>query len=189
MTPLAILAGIIALLLVPVVLVFEIARTDSVSGKLTIGWMFGLVLVRIDLPGRAKSKSASSEAVAKSKSGGGRKILGLVRQTAFRRRLLQFAGDLVDAIRVTRLDARIRLGLGDPAETGRLWALIWPLNAVALRHGLDIRFCPDFVEPVFELEAHGRIVMIPLQFIALMIAFLLSPTSLRAWRHLRSGTA
>ena len=188
MLALTISLGIIGLLLVPVDVQFEIGPTDRGSGKLAIRWLFGLIRVRINLPGEARSEPEKGESATKRKTGG-RRMLGLFRQAAFRRRLYRFVRDLIDAVRVRRFEASLRLGLGDPAETGRLWALIWPFNALARHYGINVRFYPDFVDAGFELEAHGRILLIPMQFIVLVIAFVLSPSSLRAWRQVRSGTA
>ncbi len=80
----------------------------------------------------------------------------------------------------------MRLGLGDPADTGRLWAFLGPLNAAAqnLRNA-EVRIEPEFVDPTFEFEINGRVRLVPLQFLALATAFALSPPSIRAWRTLR----
>jgi len=40
---------------------------------------------------------------------------------------------------------------------------------------------------VLEFQAHGRALVIPLQLLALLISFALSPASIRAWRTLRAG--
>ena len=80
-----------------------------------------------------------------------------------------------------------RLGLGDPADTGRLWALVGPLNAAV--QGLaraDWRIEPEFVDPVFEVDARGGCRLVPLRFLALGVGFVLSPVTIRAWHGARS---
>lgn len=84
----------------------------------------------------------------------------------------------------------MRLGLGDPADTGRLWAMVGPLSALVqnLRNA-EVRIEPEFADPVFEFESHGRVLLIPIQFIFVIIAFALSPPSIRAWRTLKGSYA
>jgi hypothetical protein len=51
--------------------------------------------------------------------------------------------------------------------------------------GAEVRIKPEFMDPVFEFQSHGQFRLIPLQFLALVIGFALSPSSVRAWRSLR----
>lgn len=111
-------------------------------------------------------------------------------QPAFRRRVLRLIGDLVRATRPRELRVRARLGLGDPADTGRLWAVVGPLSAAArsLRDA-DVSIEPEFIEPALELDVRGRVRLVPLRLLGLAIAFALSPPSIRAWRSLSQGHA
>jgi len=59
--------------------------------------------------------------------------LTALRDAALRRRVWRLIRDLRQAIRLQRGHLHARLGLGDPADTGRLWALLGPLQTVALR--------------------------------------------------------
>ena len=61
-------------------------------------------------------------------------MLAVVRQSGFRRRLYRLVKDLVRAAHLQRLRLRIRLGLGDPADTGRLSASK-TRNVIRLRSG------------------------------------------------------
>ena len=91
------------------------------------------------------------------------------------------------AVRVHQLRLRVRLGLDDPADTGRLWAFMGPLAAAAHRSsGVQIRLEPDFTEATLAFEASGRLSVVPLRMLALVLGFALSPSSLRAWRSLAS---
>ena len=85
---------------------------------------------------------------------------------------------------------RLRIGLGDPADTGRLWAVVGPVAGLAqnLRSAV-VRIEPEFMDPVFEVESHGQFRLVPIQLIALTAAFVLSPTMLRVWRQLRQESA
>ena len=114
----------------------------------------------------------------------------MLRQAPFRRRAFRFARDLVRAVGLRRLHLRVRLGLDDPADTGRLWALVGSLNALVPypRHAA-VRLEPEFAGPALDFQADGRLVVIPLRFLLLAIAFALSPSSIRAWRTLGGSHA
>jgi hypothetical protein len=45
------------------------------------------------------------------------------------------------------------------------------------------------MDPVLEVESHGEFRLIPLHFIALATAFVVSPETLCAWRTLRRSAA
>jgi hypothetical protein len=83
----------------------------------------------------------------------------------------------------------MRLGLGDPADTGRLWAVVGPLSAAAQLRNAELRIEPEFADPVLELRADGRVLLVPLRFLIVAIAFALSPPTIRAWRTLAGNRA
>lgn len=190
------LALIALLLAAPIDVAFRVKGIEAFEGQLSIRWLFGLVRLRLRVPdrGRAKrSKTATEQAGAArrkgSKAAGRRgRALAVLRQAEFRRHAMRFAADLLRAAHLSELALWVRLGLGDPADTGRLWALLGPLNALAqgLRHA-DVRIEPEFIDPVLEFDARGRSLVVPLQILALVVGFALSPASLRAWRLLRRG--
>ena len=191
----AVLFGLLVLLLaVPLNVAFRFEGIEAFQGQITVRWLFGLARFRIKVPGVAEPQPPEPETTkvrAKSEKRRGRSnILAVIRQAAFRRRVYRLVRDLVRATHMHQLRLRIRLGLGDPADTGRLWAFVGPLNAAAQQlRNAEVQIEPEFIDPVFEFEAHGRLLLIPLQFLALAIAFALSPPSIRAWRTLREGHA
>ena len=194
----AALLGLLLLLAVPLDVAFRVQGIEAFNGQIAIRWLFGLVRFRIRVPGSAKPQSAkpgtepqAAKVRAKRDRRGGRgDVLVLLQQAAFRQRVYRLVKDLVRAAHLRQLGLRLRLGLGDPADTGRLWALVGPLNAAAqnLRHA-RVRIEPEFIDPVFEFEAQGRFLMVPLQILALAIAFAFSPPSIGAWRTLMRGHA
>ncbi len=190
-----VLLGLLLLLAVPVDAAFRLEGIEAFGGQIAIRWLFGLVRIRIPLPGvreRPAKPAAEREAARKrprrtSRPARGLAVLG---QTAFRRRVYRLVQDLVRAVRLSQLRLRMRLGLGDPADTGRLWAVMGPLNAAAQRlRGAEVQIEPEFVDPVLEFRAEGRLLLVPLRILALAVSFALSPPSIRAWRTLRGGHA
>ena len=192
----AVLFGLLVLLLiVPVDVAFRFEGIAAYKGQVTIRWLFGLVRFRIRVPGVVKPEPGTEpEAAARpakpEERRGRPNILAVLRQAAFRRRVYRLVTDLVRATHLHQFRLRMRLGLGDPADTGRLWAFVGPLNALAQNlRTAEVRIEPEFMDPVLEFQVHGRLLLVPLQFLALAIAFALSPASIRAWRTLRASHA
>ena len=188
----AIVPGLLAVLAIPVQLAFHVERIAAVNGQVTIRWLFGLVRLRIRLqttpaqPGAAPARKRPPHA----QRVGHIKPLAALRLAGFRQRVYRFAGDLLRAAYVDQLCLRMRLGLGDPADTGRLWALVGPLSAWAQNlPSAEVRIEPEFMDAVCEFDAQARLRLIPLQLVALVFGFVLSPTTLQAWFRARSAHA
>lgn len=102
--------------------------------------------------------------------------MAAVRYKPFRKRVIRFMRDCWRAIHKQDLTLRVRIGLGDPADTGQLWAVIGPLSAtLATVEQASIAIEAEFIEAVFELESSGNIRVVPLRLIALTAGLLLSP--------------
>lgn len=187
---LVVVAGLLGLLLlllaVPVDLEFRLEGIEPFAGEVGVRWLFGLVRFRIPVPRpgprpEAKAKAARVRARRKAR-GRHRDVLAALGQAAFRRRVYRLVRGLVRAVHLHRLRLLMRLGLGDPADTGRLWAVVGPLNAVAQLRNAELLIEPEFVDPVLEFRADGRLLLVPLRFLILAMAFALSPPTIRAWR-------
>ncbi len=194
------LAGLLGLglflLAVPVNVDFRVEGMTSLSGQVGVRWIFGLVRIRFPFPRsggpgrRPEEESRGARARDGSEHRGrGRSVLAALRQAAFRRRVYRLVGELLRAIHVHRVRLRMRLGMGDPADTGLLWAVMGPVNAVAQWRDADVRVEPDFLEPVLEFHAEGGVEIVPLRIVLLAICFALSPPTIRAWRTLRGHRA
>ena len=187
-----ILLLLLFLLAVPVTVAFRVERIEKINGQVSFQWLFGLVRFRIGIPGaEPRHKRTLAKRTGKRWSGNdARGVLALLKQSAFRRRAVQFIKDVLSAAHTRDLYLRLRIGLGDPADTGRLWAVLGPLAGIAasLRSG-EVRIEPEFMDSVLEVRSHGEFRLIPLQFIALAASFAVSPATLRAWRTLRRSNA
>ena len=184
------LALLFVLLAVPITVAFRIDRIKEIRGQVTFHWLFGLVRFQTGIPGAAKAEPQRKPKPGKRRPGAhARGVFALLRQSAFWRRAIRFIKDLLHATHAHDLYLRVRIGLGDPADTGRLWALIGPVSGIAANlHSAEVYIEPEFMDSVLEVESHGEVRLIPLQFIALATAFAASPTTLRAWRTLRRST-
>lgn len=178
---LALLAGLLALLAVPLELAFSVRRHGGRrEGRGSLRWLFGLVRVRLGGPGERVRAGPGRPASRRPRRGGGgaRRMLALVQVEGFGSRLLRLARDLFRRIRIQELSLRVRLGLDDPADTGRLWAVVGPLAALPGLRRVAIE--PEFAAETFELDGRGRIRIVPLRLLSVLLRFALSPVTLRA---------
>jgi hypothetical protein len=110
-------------------------------------------------------------------------MIAVLRTEGFGLRVLRLARDLFRLVHIRNLGLYVRMGLDDPADTGRLWAVVGPLAAtLGSVPGARIIIEPEFSLQVFEFSGEARIRLVPIQFVFVMLAFMLSVTTLRALR-------
>lgn len=179
------LSLVVIVLAVPVTLTYRLAWRQTLSADLRLSWVFGLLRADIS-PDLGKPEPGQPEA-ARNKNGWRRKSKGkranfkaAIRQPAFRRRMLRFASDVWRAIHKKNVELMVRMGLGDPADTGQLWALLGPLAGMLKRSG-DIRVViePDFLDATFDVDSSGTLRIIPLQMVIIALGLFVSPP---VWR-------
>jgi len=186
---------LLVLLTVPISVAFRLDRIKEINGQVIFHWFFGLVKFRIGIPRAVKAVTRHPKKTRgktkKYKPGDKvRVVIALLKQSAFRRHVIRLIKDLLCAAHARDLYLRLRIGLDDPADTGRLWGFLGPVAGIAT----NLRFAevliePEFMAPALEVESHGELRLIPIQFIALATVFMLSPVTLQAWRRLRRSNA
>jgi hypothetical protein len=183
------LSLIVILLALPVTLTYQLSWRETLSANLRLIWAFGLVRADVS-PDRTKPKTDKAEAGRKKAGRRGKSksrktnVMAAIRQPSFRRRIIRFVSDVWRAIHKKNVRLLVRLGLGDPADTGQLWGVLGPLSGTLARlRDIRIAIEPDFLEPTFEVDSSGTIRLIPLQFVALVLGLLVSPP---IWRGIRS---
>ena len=188
-TLLIVLLLLVALLAVPVSVDFRVNYGLPDESEVFLVWAFGLVRVRAS--GRAGDESTEVEAAedepATERSSPGANPLAALKQREFRQRVLRFARDLWRAVRKENIRVYARLGLGDPADTGQLWALLGPVSGV-LRdvEGASIELEPDFSEASAIVDSRGRVTVVPLQIVGITLGLALSPPFWRGIRAMRA---
>jgi len=185
---------LIALLAIPLTLTYRVSWPQGSGNDTDLLWAFGLVRLRIPSGqtsgAKAKSEAAKQHAGRVERSSNKKPhILAAMKRKAFRGRVIRFAGDMGRAIRKKDVMLRLRVGLGDPADTGQLWAIFGPLAGVLANvREAAIEIEPEFFDSTLELDSSGTIRVIPLQMILLTFALLLSPPVLRGmWEMRRAG--
>ena len=183
------LSLVVFLLAVPVTLTYQFSWKQSPSARLRLKWAFGLVRADVspDLakPGADKRGATRKKAARRGKSTGKKaNVMAAIRQASFRRRIFRLVSDLWHTIHKENVRLLVRLGLGDPADTGRLWAVLGPLSGMLARlRDVRITIEPDFLDPTLEVDSSGTIRMIPLQVVVLVFGLLFSPP---IWRGIMS---
>ncbi|MEJ2130016.1 MAG: DUF2953 domain-containing protein [Woeseiaceae bacterium] len=183
------LSLIVFLLAIPVTLTYQFSWKQEPSARLRLKWAFGLVRADVtpDLakPGPDKPGAAGKKAARRGKQKARKtNFLAAIRQASFRRRVIRFVSDLWRTIHKKNVRLLVRLGLGDPADTGRLWAVLGPLSGMLVRlREIRIKVEPDFLDQTLEVDSSGTIRMIPLQVVIIVFGLLFSPS---IWRGIMS---
>ena len=191
---LVVVTAVVALLAIPVTLTFRVMWPETTGNQLRLTWAFGLVNVHLPTPASrtpvetADADVRAAKRAAKRKHGRKPNLFAALRHRPFRRRVLRLAMDLWRAVDRQNLQLDLRIGTGDPAETGQLWAVLGPISGMLqnLEDG-RIRVTPEFVEAVFDFDGSGRLRVIPLRVLAIAIALMFSPPIWRGVRAIRAA--
>jgi len=182
---------LIALLAIPVTLIYHVSWQQAFHGDIKLQWAFGLIRVRLPL---FQSKPPSTEGnepaqkISQKKTSPGQPLnpLAVFRQKSFRRRIIQFIRAIWHAIHKRDISLRIRIGLSDPADTGQLWAIVGPVSGILANiQQVSIEIEPVFFDTTFELDSCGNIRVVPLQMIYLTLGLLLSPSVWQGIKQMR----
>ncbi len=185
-------AVLIALLAIPVSLRFQVSWPDGESNDIELSWAFGLVRKHIR---PSEAESDTSEIVereprkkrSKSRGRSDFSAIRALRQREFRRRIGRFISDVWCAVHKEDVQLRLRIGLGDPAATGELWAFLGPLAGIlGASREVSLIVKPEFIDEILELDGHGCVRVIPLQLLYHVASLMLSPA---IWRGLRQARA
>jgi hypothetical protein len=187
------LALILAVLAIPFDIIFNIQRKESLYSEVAVRWLFGAV--RFTIPGnvaqkpRKKPPKTKNKAKDKKKSAGGRTIKSLLWNARFRKRAIQFVKDFFQSIHIMAFYLRIRLGLDDPADTGRLWAVLGPLAVfLSSMSNTTVQLQPDFQAQALSLDSRGKVRIVPLQVIFTVLSFVFSPITIQTmWAAFKSS--
>ena len=105
----------------------------------------------------------------------------------------RFARRLARSVRVLQIRGRVRLGTGDPADTGRLWALVGPATLCCNRPTwIDVALEPDFSKVCLTGTVEGTFRLYParlayslgsLIFSVVTMRLVLAVMRSRPWKH------
>jgi len=183
---LGVLAGLAALLAIPVDLRGRLAIGEERGSWVQVSWLFGLV------HGRLKAPSAATAPARKVEGGSAaarRRAFAMLRAKGFARHLLRTAGRFLATFQIRWVELHLRVGLDDPYDTGLLLGA-----AQSLRPGLepwlgrllgdparaDIDVQVDFLEAVLSGYGAAQARVIPLRVTGELLRFSLAAPTGRA---------
>ncbi|MEE8176869.1 MAG: DUF2953 domain-containing protein [Acidobacteriota bacterium] len=99
---------------------------------------------------------------------------------------MRFCRDIIAALRLRDFGLRLRLGFDDPADTGVVWAFVGPLVAfLQAREAANVDVGAAFERETLEVDAAGKVRIVPAQLVSIGVMFVFSPVTLRAaWTQL-----
>lgn len=110
-----------------------------------------------------------------------RKVLALLSSEDFLLSLARWFRRIIAVLAPREVRLRLRIGTGDPYETGRLWSALSPcvvyLTDVA---AADLELMPDFVDRTFELHAYALVRFVPLVLLATTLSYFFTRAPWRA---------
>jgi hypothetical protein len=180
--PVALSALLILALFVPLEMTVQVSTAERPRLRMRLVWLFGLVRKEI---GRGEKKQAAPKKRGKRRINP-RDILSLLQTRGLLPRLKTSFQGMLRALEIKNLAADFKVGLGDPADTGLLFALLAPvipwLNSSL---PLQIRAQPSFADaPTFAGHSHGAVRVRPIRLILPLLSFALSPATMRAAKKL-----
>ena len=172
-------AVVLLLLAAPIDVRVAVDRDQALRARVHVSWLFGLVRFRVRPEGTRPGMKAKRPASRRGRHGKriARRVAGGMLRPDFRARSFAFLRGLLRAIRPRDVRVRGRIGLGDPADTGRMWGVLGTLGVLLSQH--DVRLEPDFEQACLRFQAAGRMRLIPIQMLFMTTAFLVSPAVVR----------
>ena len=168
-------AFFITLLSVPIEVSFSLDTAAQPRFRSRFIWLFGLV--RKDIQ---KKEGKTGKKKRPGKRPDIRIMLRVLRTRGLFRQVRNLLVRLWRCLNFRRLEAEFTIGLGDPADTGLLFALIWPITTGMAGSISDhVRMRPSFNEAVFKGYASGTIRVSPIRLIPPLMRFIFSPATLR----------
>ncbi len=193
-----ILIGIIAvpllLLAVPIHIEYSHDTRARQKSKMRIMWLFGLVRIRSIPSGEGKgwgARFAASRVKEKTerhkpprqKSKSSKVLLAIITSEGLLRHLFKLLYELLSVAKIKELQARVRFGLDDPADTGRLYGLLAPAFSILYAiPRVDFSAIPLFDRTGVETDIQARIRVVPIYYIKAVLLFVFTKESLRAAR-------
>lgn len=188
----ATLAGLAGFIILVLCVPLDVALNFDSSGRpkfsLRLVWLFGLISKELSRKKKKpeEKKGATEEKRKKKGRIGFRTILRILRSKGLIRQLKDLVRSILSQLKIKELAVNLRLGLGDPADTGLLFALIGSATPfLNLSPQYQIRVLPSFHdEAVFEGSLYGALRLLPMRLVWPLLRFAFSLATFRAVKTL-----
>ena len=166
----ALILVLFLLLFIPIDLELYALISASPRYRIRFGWLVGLVWKEI----------TKSEEKAKKSGSGIKSFIAILRTKGFIESLGLFIKKAISSLKIKFFKSRLRVGFADPADTGMLFALFWPLRfSIKSVFPIDGRIEPSFDEEVFEGYIQGVVRIWPFKIIISFLRFAVSLSTFR----------
>jgi len=171
------------LLWAPIDLVFRTRREEVATLDIQVSWLRGLARTEIH-----KSREAlvddpvpAEPKPYRARRGSFSRGMRIARSEGFLRGAARCIGRIVTGLEVRDARLRVRVGLDDPADTGRLFGYVFPVSrALTSAARADIDLSPDFTGESLTFDGHAHLRVVPARVLGPALAFTLSWPTLRA---------
>jgi len=181
-----VIAGILLVIVlglsVPVDLMFDFRTSGDRKAVLRVEWLFGLVGKSL-LPRKKPEKPRKAK---KPKKGRRRDLrsflsyLALVRTRGLATEFFRLVRRMVGSLHIRQVNADLRFGLDDPADTGMVYGVLWPVLVLPVMSSANtLRMEPVFDSPTFEAALQGGVRVFPAEMVANVLRFIFSLAGLR----------
>ena len=176
-------AIIIFLLCVPLNLALRADVYGKPRFRLKLSWLFGLVHKDLEKREKKVVKERYKPEAEKTKF---RDIIEILRTRGLVSQLKRLVKDILSRSKIRNLFADFTVGLGDPADTGFLFAFAGPAASwLSSSLPCQIRIRPSFEgEGVFEGYSHGVVQLRPIRLVIPALCFVFSPAAMRTVKKL-----
>ena len=183
---------ILASLLVLVVFAFSVPldvvlRVDVYGRpkfRMRLAWLFGLVskeITKREKKPEYRKEADKGKRKPRKRWLGAKTILEILRARGLLRQIKILLKGILRLPKIKDLEADLKVGLGDPADTGLLFTLIGPTTSfLGSSFPNKIKVQPSFAdEAILEGSLHGALRLRPVQFIPPLLRFVFSLPTIR----------
>ena len=170
------------ILWVPLDFVFNIDVYEKPKIRFKLYWLFGLI--SREIPGARKKhdkKQKDKKDRSKFRWGDIGFILKILRTKGLLRNIKKLVKGIFSCFKFRDMETDFRIGLGDPANTGLLFAIIGPVAAgIGAANISRISLLPSFEDsPALEGYSHGTARTRPIRLVPPLLRFTFSPPTAR----------
>ena len=183
----ALVALVVFILSVPLDLTFRLEVYGRPRFDVRMKWLYGLVCKKLE-KGEKKPRKKKKAVEGKRKPDkiwqGVKTLIQILRTKGLIKGIIKQIQKLIRGIlaslRIRKLGAEFKIGLGNPADTGLLFALVGPVTRfLGFSRLHEIRLVPVLDRAVFEGYSYGEVRLRPIRLVPPVFGFVFSPTIMR----------
>jgi hypothetical protein len=180
----SLLVLIVFALSVPLDVVLYVDVYGRPKFRMRLTWLYGLVnkeIAKKEKKPEEKKKTVRGKRKPRKRGPGARTILEILRTRGLLGQIKLLLKGIIRLTRIKEFAADFKVGLGDPADTGLIFALIGPATFfVGSSFPNKIKVQPSFTdEAILEGSLHGTLRVRPIQIIPPVLRFVFSLSTIR----------